>query len=129
MMNVLELVTAIVADANRRPALKLMAFAWNRTVGLDVEGDWVRIEIRAGRGVVRPGPGPHHIAFSISRDTLNQMAAGTLTPLAARLAGRVQWSGPLADVVRFAGILTAALTSFAPAAAPAAYSRPQLRRT
>ncbi len=99
-----------MADANRNPAIARMLPGWDRSFALTVDGRKLGIVTANGVVVVPAGvPARGHVWFGLSERTLHLMMAGRLSPLSAKLTGRLRSSGNLADIIRFAIIFSTCL--------------------
>ena len=109
-LSIPEKVSSIVAVANRSPSIARMLPGWDRSFALTVDGRKLGIITSAGVATVLPtAPDREHVWFGLSERTLDLMIAGRLSPIGAKLTGRLRSSGNLLDIVRFATIFTACL--------------------
>ena len=109
-MSITEKVSSVVAVANRTPAIARMLPGWDRSFALTIDGLKLGIVTANGEAVViSDAPSRENVWFGMSECTLDLMIAGRLSPVGAKLTGRLRSSGSLVDIIRFANIFTACL--------------------
>jgi len=102
-------VSTIVEAANGN-AVRPMLRGWDKVVRLSLDRDTCDIVMSGGRAALRTAPeGKPDLSFTLSDKTLEALLAGEVTPLAAKMAGRIRSSGSIVDILRFASILSAAV--------------------
>ncbi len=109
-MSITEKVSSVVAVANRTPSIAQMLPGWDRSFALTVDGCKLGIVTAKGvAGVLPDPPAKEHVWFGLSERTLDLIIAGRLSPIGAKLTGRLRSSGGLVDIIRFATIFSACL--------------------
>ena len=109
-LSITEKVSSVVAVANRTPAIARMLPGWDRSFALTVDSRKLGIVTTKGVALVLPdAPASEHVWFGMSERTLDLMIAGRLSPVSAKLTGRLRSTGGLVDILRFASIFTACL--------------------
>ena len=107
---ILEKVRSVVAIANRTPSIAQQLRGWERTFLLAIEDERIVIDTSAGFASVDAKlPRAEDVSFAMSERTLDLLIAGRLSPLTAKLTGRLRSSGNLPDILRFASVFTACL--------------------
>lgn len=103
-------VSTIVEAANGHDAVRPMLKGWNKIVRLSLDRQTCDIVMSGGRAALRTAPeGEADLSFALSDKTLDALLAGEVTPLAAKMAGKIRSSGSIVDILRFASILSAAV--------------------
>ena len=109
MVDAYSQVDALMNVANRTPSIVRAVSGWDRTIALVVDGEKFAIGIKAGQATLGPAPAQPDVVFQLSRDTLDRLLSGRLSPMAAKLMGRIQSSGSLSDILQFSNVLTASV--------------------
>lgn len=103
-------VASIVEVANRHPPITRMLQGWDRSFSLTVDGEEIGIVSSGGIATVRANaPRNGAVWFGLTGQTLDLLIAGRLSPLTAKLTGRLHSAGSTADILRFAYIFSACL--------------------
>ena len=109
-------VLPLVEIANSVPAISWMLRGWDGSFALNVDGEHIFIVSSAGQAKVLSSPPPKTaVSFGLTERTLDLLIAGKLSPLTAKLSGRLSSTGPTAEILRFAAIFTACLKRQDPA--------------
>lgn len=102
--------SAVVDAVNQSDSVRPMLRGFDRVVRLSLDQEACDIVMSAGRATLRTAPeGKPDLSFTLSGETLDALLAGRVTPLAAKMAGKIRSSGSIVDVLRFASILSAAV--------------------
>ncbi len=101
--------SALIDAANQSDSVRPMLRGFDRTVRLSLDQEACDIVTSGGRAALRPPEGKPDLSFTLSHDTLDALLAGRVTPLAAKMSGKIRSSGSIVDVLRFASILSAAV--------------------
>ena len=108
MRTIEQEISALVEVANRRRSISFLLTGWDRLFVLRVGDYEIGIESSGGRArVVVPPPRQGDVWFGLSERTLDLLISGRLSPFTARVSGRLQSKGPVADILRFASVFTA----------------------
>ncbi len=103
-------VASLVEIANRHPPIARMLRGWDRTFSLTVDGEEISIVSSGGKATVRANaPREGTVWFGLTEKTLDMLIAGRLSPVTAKLTGRLQSAGRTSDILRFAFIFSACL--------------------
>lgn len=102
--------SALIDAANQSESVRPMLRGFDRVVRLSLDQEACDIVTSGGRATLRTSPdGAPDLSFTLSHDTLDALLAGRVTPLAAKMSGKIRSSGSIVDVLRFASILSAAV--------------------
>jgi hypothetical protein len=104
-----EKIAPLVTAANEAMPIAWMLRGWDRTVVIAVDGHPAVIVTSGGQARVAETTGRADLRFSLTEKTLDLLIAGRLSPLTAKLTGRLDSAGSLPDILRFASIFTACL--------------------
>lgn len=100
----------LVEIANRDLAIAWMLRGWDGSFALNVDGEYVFIVASGGQAkVLSKPPQTVGVRFTLTERTLDLLIAGRLSPLIAKLSGRLGSTGPTAEILRFAAVFTACL--------------------
>jgi putative sterol carrier protein len=103
-------VSKIVEASNGHDAVRALLKGWDRVVRLSLDRDTCDIVLRDGQAELRTVPErKFDLSFALSDETLDALLDGKVTPIGAKLAGKIRSSGSIVDVLRFAAILSAAV--------------------
>ena len=108
--SILDKVTSIVDIANRTPSIARQLQGWDRVFVITVDGQHVSIATSGGSARVQASASRQgQVWFGLSERTLDLLIAGRLSPLTAKLSGRLNSDGSITDILRFANIFSACL--------------------
>ena len=100
----------IIDIANATDNVRRMMAGWNRTVALFLGDQVYHICIADGQAaILGEGNGQPALSFTLNEETLDALMAQHLTPLAAKLQGKIGSGGNIIDILRFASILSTAI--------------------
>ena len=109
-LTVTRKVVSLVEIANRHPPIARMLRGWDRTFSLTVDGEEISIVSSGGKATVRTNaPRNGTVWFGLTEQTLDMLITGRLSPVTAKLTGRLQSAGRTSDILRFAFIFSACL--------------------
>jgi hypothetical protein len=109
-MNVTMKLTRIADTANSTDGVRRMMTGWNRTIAVVLDGEVYEFEIRDGQATLHTDNlGQATLSFTLAERTLDELLADRITPLAAKLQGKIKSEGNIIDILRFASILSASV--------------------
>ncbi len=108
---VAQKVFPLVEIANSVPPISFMLRGRDRSFGLNVDGEQLFIVTTGGYAQVLLSSPPQRpqVSFGLTEQTLDLLIAGRISPLTAKLTGRLNSTGPTADILLFAAVVTACL--------------------
>jgi putative sterol carrier protein len=101
-----QVITELVSHMNSREHLLKLLHGWNKTVLLTVDDKPFALHCTEDGVRLALAEAPADIGFTMDRPTLLQIAREEITPLAAKVSGRIASTGSLIQILRFAGILS-----------------------
>lgn len=100
----------IVETANTSETICRMMCGWNRIVHLSFDAAAHEIIITDGRATLRTEvSGKAELLFILDEKTLDDLLSQRMSPLTAKMQGRIKSSGNIIDILRFASILTTSI--------------------
>lgn len=108
-MSVIKKVQTIVETANSSNTVRAMMRNWDKVVSLSFDQIKVEIHITGGKASLDHYNANGDIFFTLKEATLDRLMREEITPLAAKMQGLIQSTGPIFDILRFASILTASI--------------------